>query len=196
MAGDNKLISEYREIHASTDWGGTSIKNIGYILPHIESLSPISIIDYGCGKSALLDAIDVSSVVTKVKYDPAIPEYDKLDPGPYDLLLNVDVLEHIPEEALDEVLTEMARISTNAILIVDTKPAKLKLSNGENAHVCLHNHAWWQQKLEQYFGTLYAIKVRRSGRAAFRTWPIGSSERINLAGNNLATRVKLWLKLK
>lgn len=189
MAGDAQLIDEYRTIHATREWGGTSIKNLHYLLPHIRALKPRSIIDYGCGKSPLIFAIESPGLEKRSRYDPAIEEYATLDRGPHDLLLNVDVLEHIPEDDLDTVLAEMAAICRQAVIVVDTRPAKLTLADGRNAHVTLHDHAWWQRRIEKHFGPLQPIRVRRKGRAAFRTWKASPLERALMPFTNLRARL-------
>lgn len=189
MTGNTELIDEYRKIHAETDWGGTSIKNFHHILPHIRRLRPKSVIDYGCGKSPLIDLLDTAGLQHRKRYDPAIEEYSTLDKGPHDLLINIDVLEHVPEDTLDDVLSEMASICRDALIIVDTKPAKLILADGRNAHVTLHPQAWWKNKLEAHFGPLVSIRARRRGRAAFRTWPVGPLERLSMPFQNVFARI-------
>lgn len=190
MAGDAELIEEYKQIHAKSDWGGTSVKNLHHIEPHIRRLQPRSIIDYGCGKSPLLDLLESPNLSKRTRYDPAIDTYSVLDRGPHDLLINVDVLEHVPEESLHEILSEMASISNDVLIIVDTQPAKLILEDGRNAHVTLHDHNWWHKRLEKYFGPLVPIRVRRSGRAAFRSWPLSTTERILMPLQNVIARIK------
>ena len=194
MAGNESLIAEYKDIHATSDWGGTSIKNLRYLTPHLTLLAPRTIIDYGCGKSRLLDVIDIPSLERRSRFDPAIPEYAKLDRGPHDVLINVDVLEHIDEEDLDELLSEMAAVSRDALIVVDTQPAKLHLADGRNAHITQHDHAWWQKRMEPYFGALYPIRVKRRGRAAFRTWDVSGADRIRLLRLQVREAIKYMLR--
>jgi len=108
--------------------------------------------------------------VELIRYDPAIPAHATPPAAPADLLVNVDVLEHIPESDLDEVIAHMASLCTDAIIVVDTLPASLILPNGENAHCTVHPAAWWQERLGRHFPTLVPIRVARRSRAAFRTW--------------------------
>jgi hypothetical protein len=87
-----------------------------------------------------------------------------------DLLINVDVLEHIEERDLDSVLAEMASLCRNAIIIIDTKKAAAILPDGRNAHVTLRPHVWWKERLLRHFSSLHPIVTARSSRAGFRTW--------------------------
>ena len=170
MAGNKELIQQYKNIHSSRAYGNTSVKNLRFIGPEIEILKPASIIDYGCGQSNLVDLLGGSYTLEKYRYDPAIPEYSELPPKKVDLLVNIDVLEHIEEHDLDDVLEEMSSICTNALIIVDLKPAELTLEDGRNAHVTLRSAEWWKERLSKHFGALYRVKTPRSSRAGFKTW--------------------------
>lgn len=170
MTGNPELIEQYRLIHETGAYGTTSVKNLRFLRPEIQLLRPKSIIDYGCGQSRLLDVLRLGYPADLVRYDPAIPAHSRKPDRVFDLLINVDVLEHIEERDLDAVLAEMASLCRNAIIIIDTKPAVLKLADGRNAHVTLKPHAWWQQKLRTYFPVVEPIGTARRSRAGFRTW--------------------------
>ncbi len=178
MAGDEELIKEYSKIHKSHDWGWTSVKNLRFLLPYVRILRPQSIIDYGCGTSPLLKLLDVDSIRERRHFDPAITEHAEPPTKAYDLLVSIDVLEHVDEEHLDEVIAHMAELSKEAIIIVDTKPAALLLADGRNAHLSLHDHHWWQMRLEKHFGPMIPIKVKRRSRASFRTWELTTFQKI------------------
>ncbi len=164
------LIEQYRQIHASSRYGATSVKNLRFLRPEIKLLRPRSILDYGCGQSSLLDALDLGYPVDLLRYDPAIPSLARAPTDPVDLLINVDVLEHIPESDLDRVVGHIAGLCCDAIIVVDTEPAGTILPNGENAHCTLHPPAWWAHYLRRFFPVLEPIRVKRRRRAAFRTW--------------------------
>ena len=160
-------------------------QDLRFLRPLLRILKPASVLDYGCGKSILLDVLNMPALEVRDRYDPAIPEFASVPERTYDLLINVDVLEHIPEENLDTVLKQMAGLAEHAIIVVDTKPAALFLADGRNAHVSLHDHGWWKARLEREFGPIYPFRVARRGRAAFRTWPHSAGQRILWAGYRL-----------
>lgn len=170
MAGDDRHISMYSEIHAREGWGNTSVKNLRLLRPDIRLLHPASILDYGCGQSPLLEHLDLGYPVELLRYDPAIPKYSAKPQGKADLLLNIDVLEHIPEEHLETVIADMAASCRNAIIIVDMAPAALILPDGSNAHCTLKPRQWWHDKLSAHFGPLHPFPTLRRSRAGFRTW--------------------------
>jgi hypothetical protein len=170
MTGNRDLIEQYREIHSTRDYGSTSVKNLRFIRPEIRLLRPASVLDYGCGQSRLLEALDLGYPVRLERFDPAIPGYDKKPEGVFDLLINIDVLEHIEEADLDAVIGEMRSMCREALIIIDTKPAVLHLADGRNAHVTVRPHAWWQARLARHFPNLEPIRAARRSRAGFRTW--------------------------
>ncbi len=172
------LIEAYREIHNKTVYGASSLKYVRYLRPHIQILKPKSILDFGCGQSVLLERLGLGEDVQTYRYDPAIAEYAKLPDIVADLLINIDVLEHIEEHNLDDVISTMRKSCKNALIAVDTVPAACRLPDGRNAHVTLKPHAWWKQKLGQHFDTLIPIRVPRRGRAAFMTWRYDTREQL------------------
>jgi hypothetical protein len=186
------LIDQYRQLHATSGYGSTSVKNLRFLRPEILLLKPRSILDYGCGKSPLLDRLELGYPVELHRYDPAIPAIATPPTKPVDLLINVDVLEHIPEADLDHVVGHMARLAKNAIIIVDTEPAGTILPNGENAHCTLHPHAWWADYLRRFFPTLEPIRVKRRRRAAFRTWPRDRGDALRFALLRAGEDARFW----
>jgi hypothetical protein len=164
------LIQQYRLIHSREAYGNTSVKNLPYILPLIDELKPSSIIDFGCGQSSLADELAKATGARTARYDPAIPEHSTKPEGKFDLLVNVDVLEHVPEEELEPIIAEMASFAKNAIIVIDTGPAVLVLPDGRNAHVTQQDQDWWAMKLGAHFPYLEPIRVRSKRRAAFKTW--------------------------
>lgn len=164
------LIQQYRVIHGREAYGNTSVKNLPYLLPLLDDLKPASIIDFGCGQSTLADELQRATGARIARYDPAIPKYSVRPEGKFDLLVNVDVLEHVPEDELEPIIADMAALARNAIIIVDMGPAVLILPDGRNAHVTQQNEEWWKQRLGTHFPYLEPIRVRSRRRAAFKTW--------------------------
>ncbi len=182
MTGNPELIAQYRHIHASRAYGDTSIKNLRFLRPEVKLLRPGSILDYGCGQSQFLDRLDLGYPIDLVRYDPAIPDYARKPDRPADLLINIDVLEHIEERDLDDVIGEMAALCRHAIVIIDTKPAAAILPDGRNAHVTIRPHAWWRDRLSKHFPALYPVATVRRSRAGFKTWPLSLGNSITYCG--------------
>lgn len=71
------------------------------------------------------------------------------DDGKFDLVVSFDVLEHIPEEGIDDVLREMYRVGRNDFLFsICIIPAISKMSDGSEPHVLIRPIEWWREKLE------------------------------------------------
>ncbi len=167
-------------LHARGAYGDRSVKKLRFIQPHLLIRRPTSLIDYGCGQSTLADNLNVPSLTRVDRYDPAIPRYATLPTQVYDVLVNVDVLEHVPEAQLEPLLRQMRSLCRDALLVIDTVPATQILPNGENAHCTIRPADWWEAKLRPIFGDLQRIHVARSGRAAFITWRYSFADRLRL----------------
>ncbi len=175
------LIDQYKVIHAQQAYGNTSGKNIPYVRPWIRQLRPRTVLDYGCGQSDLEKDFAPVGVTTFVKYDPAIPHLANKPEGTFDCVLCTDVLEHIEEKDLAEVIGEIRHYGPKAILIVDTVLARQKLPDGRNAHVTVRSKKWWRAEFQKYYDVVIPIRVRSRRRAAFVTWNVSWPERVGIA---------------
>jgi len=194
MVGNPDLIEQYRQIHATGAYGTTSVKNLRFIRPEIQLLGPRSILDYGCGQSRLIDLLDLGYAAKLVRFDPAIPEVSQRPDEVFDLLINIDVLEHIEEADLDDVISDMRSLCREALIIVDTKEAVTLLGDGRNAHVSLHPAAWWQDRLGRHFAHLERVAAARRTRAGFRTWSRKPGDQTRYVGKRAAEQARYFGK--
>lgn len=174
-------VDAYAEIHATQRYGDTSVKNLRFLRPFVRVLRPKSILDFGCGQSRLGDRLRLPFVECVTRYEPAIPELATPPEGAFDLLINVDVLEHVPEAELDGVLADMRAYSPTALIVIDTEPAVQLLPDGGNAHCTLHPASWWRERLLRFYDHAEPIRVARRRRAAFRTFSLTSAQRAEVA---------------
>lgn len=118
------------------------------------SVSCKSVLDYGCGKGKLAQALDFPIW----EYDPAIP--GKSDqPRPAELVVCTDVLEHIEPELLTGVLMDLRRVTKKiGYFVIHTGPASKTLADGRNAHLIQHGEAWWEKNLAQHFTVAKIMK--------------------------------------
>jgi len=178
VARTQNLVEHYRKTHARRVYGTSSVKSVRFLRPWIRALRPKSILDFGCGQSIFLDVLALNWKPEFHRYDPAIPAYERLPEAPADLLINIDVLEHIDEADLAGVLRQMRAACREAIIVIDTAPSKHTLPDGRNAHVTLHDAAWWRERLEAVFGPVEPIRTVRRSRAGFKTWQSPLRERL------------------
>ena len=178
MAQSDDLIAHYERTHKQRVYGTSSVKHLRFLRPWITLRDPKSILDYGCGQSVFLDILGLGDDVVLGRYDPAIPGYAERPDQSFDLLVSIDVLEHIEEADLPKVLQEMRECCREALIVIDTRAAKHTLSDGRNAHVTLKSHDWWREALTRHFGYVEPIPAVRGSRAAFKTWPSNAQERV------------------
>jgi hypothetical protein len=140
------LISDYyraqnAELHARGRFGGSGFKHVTAVRDFADAIGAVSILDYGCGRGTLADALQDRDVR---QYDPAIPQY-AADPDPADLVVATDVLEHVEPECLDAVLNHLVGLARLGLyLSIATRPdGKKTLPDGRNPHLSLHRSEWW-----------------------------------------------------
>ena len=103
-------------------------------------------LDYGCGKAQFHDAS-----WNAVKYDPAIPKFSTRPTGRFDLVISTDVLEHIPEEHIENTIADIFNYSDRWVFVsVCCREAKEILPNGMNAHATVKPESWWKDKFSKY----------------------------------------------
>jgi hypothetical protein len=192
VSGNPELIEQYRLMHASGAYGTTSVKSLRFLRPEIMLLQPRSILDYGCGQSQLLEELNLSYPVQLLRYDPAIAKWAKKPQSPVDLVINVDVLEHIEEEDLDATIADIAALGRDAIIIVDTRLAATTLPDGRNAHVTVRPHEWWHDRLSRSFPTLLPLATARRSRAGFKTWSRRPPQTLKYVGLRTAESARYY----
>ena len=155
LESSNDLGNQYKILHESDrSFGGDmahSMYQYHLVKKILETYRPKTIIDYGCGKGLLKTLVEKDFDVTYCNYDPYIPEYSQIPMQKFDLLINTDVLEHIPEECVDGVIEQMAGLCSYAYFNISCRKARQLLPNGENAHCTIYPPRWWKHKLEHYF---------------------------------------------
>lgn len=168
MSEERKLVSdEYRkqleEMHQRVDsrgstWGASACRKIYDLLPWIlRDGEPATLLDYGSAdgkfqyqarRRGLLPNTEI------IEYDPGIPEKANNN-IPCEMVICIDVLEHIEPDLLDAVLLDLARCTEQtAILDIATTKARQILPDGRNAHLIIERPKWWRYKLENYFDIL------------------------------------------
>ena len=77
-------------------------------------------------------------------YDPGINEFFKPKDKKFDIVISIDVLEHIPFQDLNWVINEIFSFSKNIVFLnIACYPAGVVLEDGRNAHVSLFHPKWW-----------------------------------------------------
>lgn len=158
MIDKERLAKEYVWVHenSTTMSGRTTIKNKDKIKEVIDRVNPVNVLDFGCGKGWQYTRQNVHEywgIPKPTLYDPYVAKYNKM-PGYrnnyFDLVLCVDVMEHILPNEVDNVLHSVFFLGNFVYFHIDTKPAIKTFSCGTNFHTSLHEEDWWINKLNEY----------------------------------------------
>lgn len=151
-------IAAYKEMHSTSYYGNSATElHLDEVAAIVRAFQPKSILDYGCGRSDLVAHFWRDGQRRIARYDPAIPQFQMMPEGEFDLVLCLDVLEHIPMSSVDRVLAEVRSKSDAALFTISTKPSRAKLPDGRNAHVTLLSKSEWVRWLQDVFGAVKAL---------------------------------------
>lgn len=145
----------YKQTHqAHSDYfAGYSIMEYVYDIGELIKHSNITTaVDYGCGKARAWNQYNLTELWklhSAFLYDPGVPEFSSR-PIAGDLVICIDVLEHVPEHLVDEVLADINSLANKAIFLnISTRPANKLLVDGTNAHATVKPAHWWQRKIDR-----------------------------------------------
>ncbi len=157
------LISEdYRDLNAAMHEDPAFGAGAHAHAPMVAELCRVnklsSVLDYGCGKGTLKPALaELAPDVMVTEYDPAVPGKDQ-EPASADLVVSLDVFEHIEPDSLESVLGHIAAKADKALLaLISLQEARRVLPDGRNAHLIVESESWWDQTLAKHF---QAVSVR------------------------------------
>ncbi len=153
-------IKQYELLYKiKKNYGKTSIKLYDMLEKIINDLNILSVLDYGCGKSKLLDLIKKNKKIKIYRYDPAIKKYSKLTKNKTDLVICTDVLQHVPLYDLDRVLKEIKSKGIYILFYIKCTNHKTKLPNKTYANCTVYDKKWWLEKLGNYYDDIKEIKI-------------------------------------
>ena len=121
-----------------------------------------SVLDYGTGKGKLVDRLrqELPPSIAVSGYDPAVERFQTKPEGPADILVCLDVLEHIEMDSIQAVLQDIHSLTRSfCYLVIDLQPAVKTLADGRNAHILLAPPEWWISRLAQLFPCLASFPV-------------------------------------
>ena len=116
-----------------------------------------SVLDYGTGKGLLVERLrlELPENMSIDGYDPAVKKWSSKPNSPYDILLCLDVLEHVEGNTINSVIEDISSMTRHfCYIVIDLQPAVKKLSNGRNAHILLAPVDWWVSRFSQTFPCL------------------------------------------
>lgn len=127
----------------------------------------VRVLDYGCGKAThlqqkmkaqectFLEYMEPHTVQVYWCYDPGFLPYSTKPPvGSFDIVICADVMEHVPEEEVDNTLREIKSMidKTGVVLFtISCKKAVKHFADGENLHCTVQPVSWWKERLNAIF---------------------------------------------
>ena len=172
------LIDSYKVLHQEEG----KFKGIS-LVPLVPTLMSLvkendckTLLDYGCGKAIPYDKdrckeVDLRHPIQKLcnlksfdLYDPAYEKYSTLPNKKYDIVVCTDVLEHIAEQDIDYVLTEILSHSKKIVFLnISCQPAlkhfKEGKFKGKNVHISVFDPSWWGHKIGNIWNKFNHLKV-------------------------------------
>lgn len=148
---EEELKPYYKKLHESQKYGVSADYCFHFTGPIVAKFAPKSVLDFGCGQSKFLDLLDFPELERRERYDFAIPEYSVLPEGEFDLVTCFDVMEHIPEGNIDNILTRIKSKSPNVLFKISCVMAGCLLDGNMNAHCTLKTVEEWIEVLKKYF---------------------------------------------
>lgn len=162
------LARQYRIMHSSSKYF-RGIGTVNYqddIGELINKTASTTLLDYGSGKGEQYQSpyeLQTAWGVRVTCYDPGVPEFS--DPPnikfeKFDGVICCDVMEHIPDDAIDKVLGHIFSLAKLWVFfVITTVPAKKNLPDGRNCHVAVHDSTWWKKRITKLCPSTVEIKL-------------------------------------
>lgn len=141
-------------------------------LEYIKSLNPESVLEAGCGYGFLVkrlndagipaEGFDVSSFAIKMRAIDKIRQASVLDLSCYkdkqfDLVVSIELLEHIPEAYIEQALRELSRVSKRGVHWIAYKEVDDLFQTKDLTHVNIKPFNWWKEKVLTVCGQTHTV---------------------------------------
>jgi len=172
------LIDSYKVLHQEEGKfkGISLVPLVPTLMSLVKENNCKTLLDYGCGKAIPYDKdrckeVDLRHPIQKLcnlksfdLYDPAYEKYATLPDKKYDIVVCTDVLEHIAEQDIDYVLTEILSRSKKIVFLnISCQPAlkhfKEGKFKGKNVHISVFDPSWWGHKIGNIWNKFNHLKV-------------------------------------
>jgi hypothetical protein len=148
----------YNKLHFSGKFPGNSLQDklISNIKDAVKRTHSHTLLDFGCGKATRYKTEKINRKFlirdeNMYLYDPYNPEFENFPVEKVHGVISTDVLEHIPEEEIPDVLTKIFTTAERFVyLVIDCGLAKTTFEDGTNVHVTIKRPAWWREQIEKY----------------------------------------------
>lgn len=155
-----KYKKEYQQMHDRhlfRAWKGNyDDRVIGMVKKHVKINGSKTLLDFGSGSGDQYKIGKVNeqfgiSADNVVCYDPGVKEFEVLPDQMFDCIISTDVMEHIPEEELPDVIKYITTHARHfAYIVVFCGLAVKKFPDGTNVHVTIKRPDWWKEQFSKY----------------------------------------------
>lgn len=170
----------YTELHQKDKaFAGRSIRTyVRDIADLVRYVQPARILDYGSGKGYqyLQYRVHEAWGVLPHCYDVGVRQLSERPEGKFEGIICTDMMEHIAEADVDEVLADIFSFSGDwqdderrsfAFFAIACRPSKKKrLPDGRDVHLCIKPPQWWDAKLNKFAAPGLRIAARFDGDGA------------------------------
>lgn len=111
-----------------------------------------TMLDYGCGKGfqyKTFNPLDYWNLKKLYLYDIGVETYEKKPNEKFDMVITIDVLEHIHPNEIDNIIAEIDNYTNKVVFAsIATVPARKKFPDGTNVHLIVKPKKWWEDKIK------------------------------------------------
>lgn len=150
------IIEQYKIMHASHRYfrGLSIVQYMAKVTRLVISTGSETLLDYGCGKGEqygkpynLQEAWEVKKITC---YDPGVEKFSAKPTGTFDGVLCCDVMEHVPQDEVQNVLRNVISYANKFVFfVIASAPATKTLPDGRNCHLTVQPEAWWKEQIQQ-----------------------------------------------
>lgn len=150
-------------MHEAGHFPGHSLaRHAGEIAALIDKTKAKTLLDYGSGKGRqyMDGSIAARWGAMPVLFDPAVRGLDARPGGTFDGVICTDVLEHIPEDEVEAVVSDIFGFADKFVFLsICTREARKTLPDGRNCHLTVKPEQWWLSLIARLNpGLLYEVK--------------------------------------
>lgn len=165
----------YSELHQKDKaFAGRSIRTyVPDIAALVQQTGAKRLLDYGSGKGYQYLQYRVHEQwggILPHCFDIGVRQLSERPLGYFDGIICTDVMEHIAEEDVDEVLADVLSFAEDnafAFFAISCRPAAKKtLPDGRNVHLTVREYAWWSAKIARHQRPGLLISVSFEGGEA------------------------------
>lgn len=168
--------TDYAALYASMregngKYGGGKVRGLQIVVELVKRTKPRNLLDYGSGQGYQYlssRSHDAWGGLLPYCYDIGVRQLSERPVGQFDGIICSDVLEHIEEAEIEDVLADIFSFSavrqapdqSFVYFHISTVPAKRLLPDGRNQHLTVHGPDWWLAKLEPHHREGLIIEAR------------------------------------